>query len=441
MIDIRLVREDPERVRASQQARGEDPGIVDAILDADERRRSSLADFESLRAEQKSVSREVGQLLGRSRKAAQAGAADAAELEAAAHKARVRAAELSEHVKALGEIADAAGAELDGLLRRVGNVIIDGVPVGGEDDYVVLDTVGTPRDFAAEGFEPRDHLALGELLGAIDMERGAKVGGARFYYLTGVGARLELALLTMAMAQATAAGFTPMVTPTLARPEIMAGAGFLDAHAEEVYRLEADDLYLTGTSEVALAGYHADEILDLTGGPKRYAGWSACYRREAGSHGKDTRGIIRVHQFHKVEMFSYCRAEDAEAEHERLLGWEREMLGKIEVPYRVIDTAAGDLGGPAARKFDCEAWVPTQGRYRELTSTSNCTTYQARRLGVRERDPDGGGTRAVATLNGTLGTTRWLVAILENHQQPDGSVRVPEALRPFLGLDVLTPIA
>ena len=243
----------------------------------------------------------------------------------------------------------------------------------------------------------------------------------------------------MAIAQAVEAGFTPMITPTLVKSDVMAGAGFLDAHADEVYRLEADDLYLTGTSEVALAGYHADEILDLSGGPKRYAGWSACYRREAGSYGKDTRGIIRVHQFQKVEMFSYCRPEDAAAEHQRLLDWEKQMLAKIEVPYRVIDTAAGDLGGPAARKFDCEAWVPTQGRYRELTSTSNCTTYQARRLGVREREA-GGGTRHVATLNGTLGTTRWIVAILENHQQPDGSVVVPKALQPFLGLDVLTPL-
>jgi seryl-tRNA synthetase len=220
----------------------------------------------------------------------------------------------------------------------------------------------------------------------------------------------------------------------------MAGAGFIDKHAEEVYRVEADDLFLTGTSEVALAGYHADEILDLSDGPKRYAGWSACYRREAGSYGKDTRGIIRVHQFHKVEMFTYCRVEDAAAEHQRLLGWEKEMLAKIEVPYRVIDTAAGDLGGPAARKYDSEAWVPTQGRYRELTSTSNCTTYQARRLGIRERDPSGGGTRTVATLNGTLATTRWLVAILENHQQADGSVVVPQALRPYVGLEVLKPV-
>ncbi|GAB2764340.1 serine--tRNA ligase [Terrabacter koreensis] len=441
MIDIKLVRDEPDRVRASQQARGEDPGIVDAILAADERRRSSLGEFESLRAEQKTVSKSVGAAMGAFQKAKKSGDPEAEHLEKVAHEARTHAARLSEQVKALESTAGAADAELDTLLRKVGNVIIDGVPVGGEDDYVVLETVGTPRDFAAEGFEPLDHLALGEKLGAIDMERGAKVGGARFYYLTGVGAQLELALLNMAIAQASATGFTPMITPTLARTEIMAGAGFIDAHDEEVYKLKDDELYLTGTSEVALAGYHADEILDLSDGPKRYAGWSACYRREAGSHGKDTRGIIRVHQFHKVEMFSYCRPEDAEAEHQRLLGWEREMLAKIEVPYRIIDTAAGDLGGPAARKFDCEAWVPTQGKYRELTSTSNCTTYQARRLNTRERDPNGSGTRAVATLNGTLGTTRWLVAILENHQQADGSVRVPEALRPFLGRDVLEPLS
>src|SRR4051794_19199602 len=440
VIDIKLVRDQPDRVRASQQARGEDPGIVGAILAADERRRSSLGDFEALRAEQKTVSRSVGAAMGAFQKAKKTGAADAAELEKVAHEARTHAAELSEHVKVLETAADDAGAELDTLLRRVGNVILDGVPVGGEDDYVVLETVGTARDFTTEGFEPLDHLALGEKLGAIDMERGAKVGGARFYYLTGVGALLELALLNMAMAQATAAGFTPMIPPTLARPEVMIGAGFMDAHADEVYRLEADDLYLTGTSEVALAGYHADEIIDLSSGPKRYAGWSACYRREAGSHGKDTRGIIRVHQFHKVEMFSWARVEDAAAEHERLLGFEEEMLALVELPYRVIDTAAGDLGTSAARKYDCEAWLPTQERWLELTSTSNCTTFQARRLGVRERTEQGD-TRAVATLNGTLATTRWIVAILENHQQADGSVRVPAGLRGYLGgLEVLEPV-
>ena len=425
MIDIKLVRETPDEVRRSQIARGDDPGVVEAILAADERRRSSLSGFEAARAEQKSFGKLVAAAKGD---------------EKAALLAQVK--DLAERVKTLDAAAAEAGAELQALLSSVSNVVLPGTPSGGEEDYVVRETVGAPRDFAAEGFEPRDHLTLGESLGAIDMERGAKVAGARFYFLTGVGARLELALLQMAIAQAVEAGFTPMITPTLVRPEVMKGAGFIDHHADEVYYLPADDLYLTGTSEVALSGYHADEIIDLEGGPKRYAGWSACYRREAGSHGKDTKGIIRVHQFHKVEMFVYCRPEDAEAEHERLLAWGREMLDKCDLPYRIIDTAAGDLGDPAARKFDCEGWVPSQGRFRELTSTSNCTTFQARRLGVRERDPQGtGATRVVATLNGTLATTRWIVAILENHQQADGSVVVPAALRPFMGgLDVLTPV-
>ena len=420
MIDIKLLREDPDRVRASQRARGEDEGVVDAILAAEQVHRSSLTEFEQLRAEQKSWGKQVAQAQGEEKQALLA-----------------RTKEMAARVKQLQADADSAQASLGTLIRQVGNIVEDGVPVGGEDDYTVLETVGDIPEF---DFEPKDHLALGESLAAIDMERGAKVGGSRFYFLTGVGARLELALLNMGIAQAVEHGFTPMITPTLVKTDVMAGAGFIDKHGEEVYRLADDDLWLTGTSEVALAGYHADEILDLSAGPKRYAGWSACYRREAGSHGKDTRGIIRVHQFHKVEMFTYCRVEDAAAEHQRLLAWEREMLAKIEVPYRVIDTAAGDLGGPAARKFDCEAWVPTQGRYRELTSTSNCTTYQARRLNTRERDPNGQGTRAVATLNGTLATTRWMVAILENHQQADGSVVVPKALQPFLGLEVLKPV-
>jgi seryl-tRNA synthetase len=425
VIDIRLLRDNPALVRASQRARGDDESLVDAVLAADELRRSSLTAFETLRAEQKSLGRGVAQAQGEEKRALLA-----------------RTKELSAQVKANEATAAAAQGDLDDLLTRIGNVIVDGVPAGGEDDYAVVETVGTPRDFAAEGFEPQDHLDLAEGLAAVDMERGAKVAGSRFYFLTGVGARLEHALLTLGLQQAVAAGFTPMITPALVLPEMMRGAGFIDKHAEEVYRLEADDLYLTGTSEVALAGYHADEIIDLGGGPRRYAGWSTCFRREAGSYGKDTRGIIRVHQFNKLEMFVYCDPADAETEHERLLAWEKEMLAKVELPYRVIDTAAGDLGQSAARKFDCEAWVPTQGRYRELTSTSNCTTFQARRLGTRFR-PDGGQgpTEVVATLNGTLATTRWLVAILENHQQSDGSVVVPEALRPLLGLDVLTPVA
>ena len=426
VIDLRILRENPELVRTSQRARGDDPALVDAVLDADSRRRAALTDFERLRAEQKSLGKRVAGAQGDSKT-----------------RLLTQTKALSREVKARQVDADAADALLTETVYKIPNVVEQGVPVGGEDDYVVLRTEGTVRDFAAEygpDFRVRDHLELGELLGAIDTERGAKVSGSRFYFLTGIGARLELALLNAAMDTALAAGFTPMITPTMVRPEMMAGTGFLGAHADEIYRLEADDLYLTGTSEVALAGYHSNEILDLTAGPKRYAGWSACYRREAGSYGKDTRGIIRVHQFHKVEMFSYTSVEDAAAEHRRLLGFEEAMLAKVELPYRVINTAAGDLGMSAAQKFDCEAWLPTQNRFLELTSTSNCTTFQARRLNTRERTATGE-TRPVATVNGTLATTRWIVAILENHQQADGSVRVPEGLRGYLGgLEVLEPV-
>ncbi|UJP40772.1 serine--tRNA ligase [Cellulomonas palmilytica] len=425
MIDLKLLRDDPETVRASQRVRGDDPGLVDEVLDADARRRSALTEFETLRAEQKAHGKKVAQAQGDEKQALLA-----------------HAKKVADRVKELQAEADAAQARADELARRIGNVVEDGVPAGGEDDYVVLEHVGTPRDFAAEygaDFAVKDHLELGEGLRAIDTERGAKVSGARFYYLTGIGARLELALLNAAVDKAVGLGFTPVITPTLVKPEIMAGTGFLGAHADEIYRLEADDLYLVGTSEVALAGYHSGEILDLSDGPRRYAGWSACYRREAGSYGKDTRGIIRVHQFHKVEAFSYTTVEDAYDEHRRILGWEKEMLALAELPFRVIDTAAGDLGSSAARKFDCEAWLPSQQRWLELTSTSNCTTFQARRLGVRERTADGQ-VRPVATLNGTLATTRWIVAILENHQQADGSVHVPAGLRPYLGgLEVLEP--
>jgi seryl-tRNA synthetase len=423
VIDIRMLRDEPDRVRASQRARGEDETLVDLVLEADARHRTALSDFERLRAEQKAFGKRVAKASGEDKQVL-----------------LDQVKETAARVKELERMASDAASERDGALRRIGNVVIDGVPAGGEDDYVVLEEHGVPRDFAAEGFEPRDHLELGTLLGAVDMGRGAKVSGSRFYYLVGVGARLELALMRMALERAYEAGFQQLAVPTLVTPETMAGAGFLDAHADEVYRLEADDLYLTGTSEVALAGFHAGEILDLSEGPKRYTALSTCYRREAGSHGKDTRGVIRVHQFQKVEMFAYVRVEDAPDEHARMLQLEREMLDAMEVPYRIIDTAAGDLGGPAARKYDCEAWVPTQGRHRELTSTSNCTTFQARRLGTRERDPQGSGTRTVATLNGTLATTRWIVALLENHQQADGSVLVPQALRPYVGEDVLRPV-
>ncbi|GII56197.1 serine--tRNA ligase [Planotetraspora thailandica] len=418
MIDLRTLRENPDRFRASQRARGEDDSVVDALLTLDERRRSALSGFESLRSEQKSIGKSVSRASGDERDALLA-----------------RAKDLAAQVKAAEAEADALGGDLDELLMSVPNVVEEDAPPGGEDDYVVLEEIGEKPVF---DFEPRDHLELGELLGAIDVERGAKVSGARFYFLRGVGARLQLGLLNMAMQQAIEAGFTPMITPVLVKPESMQGTGFHIAHDKEIYRLPEDDLYLVGTSEVPLAAYHSDEILDSDALPIRYAGWSSCFRREAGSYGKDTRGIIRVHQFDKVEMFSYCRPEEAQEEHRRLLAWEKEMLDKAELPYRVIDTAAGDLGTSAARKFDCEAWIPSQGRYRELTSTSNCTDFQARRLRVRYRDADGR-PQNVATLNGTLATTRWIVAILENHQQADGSVVVPKALRPYVGLDVIEP--
>ena len=423
MIDLRALRENPEPYRASQRARGADVGLVDRVIEADEARRSLLQGFESIRAEQKAVSRSVGKASPQERPAVLA-----------------RAKELAARVKEAEAAADAAATALDDLARQLAN-LIEGAPAGGEEDYVVLrHEGGRPRDFAAEGFAPADHLALGEGLDIIDTRRGAKVSGARFYFLKGAGMRLELALMTAALDLATAHGFTPMTTPTLVTPQVMGGTGFLGAHADEIYHLPADDLYLTGTSEVALAGYHADEILDLSAGPRRYLGWSTCYRREAGAAGRDTRGIIRVHQFNKAEMFAYVRPEDAEAEHARLLALEEEMLALVELPYRVIDTAAGDLGSSAARKFDCEAWLPTQERWMEVTSTSNCTTYQARRLAIRERRESG--TSPVATLNGTLATTRWIVAILENHQRPDGAVVVPDGLRPYLGgLEVIEPVA
>jgi seryl-tRNA synthetase len=419
MIDLKVLREDPDRLRDSQRARGEDENAVDVLIGADERRRKAVATADSLRAEQKTLGKQVGAARGAERE------------ELLAH-----AKQLAADVKAAEAEQLSAEQAMEAAHRAVPNLVIDGVPAGGEDDYVVLKHVGTPTGLDVE---PRDHVELGTSLGLFDTERGAKVSGARFHFLTGLGAQLQLGLLQLAVSQAVFSGFTLMIPPVLVRPEIMEGTGFLGAHAAEVYRLRDDDLYLVGTSEVPLAGYHADEIIDLSGGPLRYAGWSSCFRREAGSYGKDTRGIFRVHQFDKVEMFVYCYPECAETEHERLLAWEEQMLALIEVPYRVIDVAAGDLGSSAARKYDCEAWIPSQRAYRELTSTSNCTTFQARRLGIRYRDVDGR-PQVAATLNGTLATTRWIVAILENHQQPDGSVRIPQALRPALGgLDLITP--
>ncbi|WP_037871938.1 serine--tRNA ligase [Streptomyces sp. NRRL S-37] len=423
MIDLRLLREDPDRVRASQRARGEDVALVDALLSADERRRSSGVRFDELRAEQKSLGKLIPKAAGDEK----------AEL-------LKRAGQLAADVKAADADRDAAATETQDLLLKLSNLVHPDVPVGGEEDFVTLETHGSIRDFDAEGFAPKDHLELGQLLGAIDVERGAKVSGSRFYFLTGVGALLELALVNAAMAQATAAGFTPMLTPALVRPQSMAGTGFLGQAAQDVYHLDKDDLYLVGTSEVALAAYHMDEIIDADRLPLRYAGFSPCFRREAGSHGKDTRGIFRVHQFDKVEMFSYVAPEDSQAEHQRLLEWEKQWLTSLELPFRVIDVASGDLGSSAARKYDCEAWIPTQGKYRELTSTSDCTEFQSRRLSIRVREDKK--VRPLATLNGTLcAVPRTIVAILENHQQADGSVRVPEVLRPYLGgREILEPV-
>jgi seryl-tRNA synthetase len=419
VIDPQLLRAEPELVKRSQGARGASESLVDEALAADALRRNAITEFETLRAEQNAFGKQVATASADERPALVA-----------------RASELATRVKEASAIANEAEERFSELALRIDNVVIDGVPDGGEENFQVLRTVGDIPEFS---FEPRDHLALSEGLGAIDMARGAKVSGARFYFLRGIGARLEIALMNMALDRALASGFVPLITPTLVKPEIMRGTGFLGEHADEVYHLPADDLFLTGTSEVALAGYHSEEIIDLSDGPLRYAGWSTCYRREAGSHGKDTKGIIRVHQFNKLEMFVYTTPEDAAAEHARLVAWQEEMLQALELSYRVIDVAAGDLGSSAARKFDIEAWIPTQGTFRELTSTSNCTTYQSRRLNTRYRSSEGK-TAAVATLNGTLATTRWLVALLETHQQADGSVRIPEAMRPYLGgLELIEP--
>ncbi|WGD37544.1 serine--tRNA ligase [Lysinibacter sp. HNR] len=419
MIDPVLLRENPDVIKLSQRARGASESLVDEALHADSVRREAITEYETLRAEQNAFGKTVAQAAPEQKKALVAEAQDLA--------ARVREA---------NQRVSEAETAFTTLVRGIDNPVIEGVPSGGEENFVTLREYGEHPDF---DFVPRDHLELGELLGAIDMPRGTKVSGSRFYFLRGIGARLEIALMNLGLDRALEAGFIPLITPTLVKPEVMDGTGFLGEHASEVYRLRDDDLYLTGTSEVALAGYHSDEILDLADGPLRYAGWSTCYRKEAGSYGKDTRGIIRVHQFNKLEMFVYTTPDQAEAEHDRLVAWQEGMLQDLGLSYRVIDVAAGDLGSSAARKFDIEAWIPTQGAYRELTSTSNCTTFQSRRLGTRFR-AEGGKTTPVATLNGTLATTRWLVALLETHQRADGSVVVPDALRPYLGgRELMTP--
>jgi len=419
VIDLRALRDDPDLFRRSQRSRGGDAAAVDAVLAADERRRAAVTAADALRAESNTASRAIQTASPDDRPAMIA-----------------RAKELKESVRTAEAEETAADAALREAAYGLANLVEEGVPEGGEDDSVVLETIG---DVPTYDFEVRDHVDIGQQLGAIDLERGAKVSGARFYFLTGVGAQLELALVNLAMQRARDAGFIPVIAPALVRPDAMEGTGFLGAHASEVYRVEADDLYLVGTSEVALAAMHADEILDGNALPRRYAGFSSCFRREAGSYGQDTRGLVRVHWFDKVEMFSFCAVDDAVAEHRRLLAWEKEMLTALELPFRVVDIAAGDLGSSATRQFDCEAWFPSQGRYRELTSTSNCTTFQSRRLNIRTRAGDR--VEPVATLNGTLcAIARTIACLLEVHQQADGSVRVPAALQPYLGVDVLKPL-
>ena len=414
MIDIKFLRENPDVVRASQKGRGEDAAIVDQVLISDEARRLAINEFEALRAEQNTLSKAVASAQGDEKKA------------------------LLENSKALAnKVKDADGkrAELEDttkkLVMQLSNILDPAAPIGKEEDFVVIEHVGTPRTF---DFEAKDHVELGKLLGAIDTERGAKVAGSRSYYLTGSGAMLEFALVNYAIASALKAGFTPVIPPVLVNPPAMEGTGFLGQAAENVYHLEKDDVYLVGTSEVPLAAFHMDEVLPVEKLPLRYAGYSSCFRREAGTYGKDTRGIIRVHQFDKVEMFSFCHPDQAKEEHKRLLQWEKDFLNAMEIPYRVIDVASGDLGSSANRKFDIEAWIPTQKAYREVTSTSNCTEFQARRLNIRFKDADG--TKTVATLNGTLvAIPRMIVAILENHQNADGTVNIPKALQPFLSAE------
>ena len=416
MIDIKFLRENPDVVRASQKGRGENVELVDQILAIDEKKRAAVTEFEALRQEQNVLSKSVGAAKGDEKTA------------------------LLENAKALADkvkAADAKRAEVEEqakqLILQLSNLLDTEAPIGGEEDFVTIEHVGTPRDFGKDGFEPKDHVELGKLLGAIDTERGAKVAGSRSYYLTGVGALLEFALVNYAIQSALKNGFTPVIPPVLVNPAAMEGTGFLGQAAENVYRIEKDDVYLVGTSEVPLAAMHMDETLPAEKLPLRYAGYSSCFRREAGTYGKDTRGIIRVHQFDKVEMFTFCKPEDAKAEHARLLQWEKDFLIAMEIPFRVIDVASGDLGSSATRKFDIEAWIPTQGAYREVTSTSNCTEFQARRLNIRYKDAEG--TKALATLNGTLvAIPRMIVAILENHQNADGTVNVPAALQPLLGM-------
>jgi seryl-tRNA synthetase len=421
VLDIKQIREDPEPFRAGL-ARRNLAEAVDELLAADERRRQLTKRAEELRAAQNRASKAIGR-------------AHDSEKQALIHEVAGVSLELKEVEPQLAE----AESALTDLLATTPNLPHPDAPDGfTEEDARELKRVGVVPEFA---FEPRDHAALGALLGVIDTERGARTSGSRFVYLLGDLVLLQFALVRHALDLLVERGFVPMIPPVLVREEAMYGTGFLPTDAVNIYRLEEDELYLVGTSEVPLAAFHMGEILDESALPTRYTGYSTCFRREAGTYGKDMGGMFRVHQFDKVEMFSFTPPEASETEHEMILAVEEEIVSNLELPYRVVDTAAGDLGGAAARKFDIEAWLPGQGRYREVTSCSNCTDYQARRLQTRLRRSDGT-VEVLHTLNGTATAIgRTIIAILENHQQSDGSVLLPAKLHPYVPerAQVLTP--
>ncbi|MFY9588875.1 MAG: serine--tRNA ligase [Actinomycetota bacterium] len=416
MIDINLIRSDPEAVRAALARRGIDPPI-DQILELDKKRRALQTETQEARARQKQESARVRELSGDEKQ-----------------KLLDDMKQLSEEIKGKGAEEDATAEQLRALLIEVPNLPHESVPEGaGDENNEEVRVVGSPSTF---GFEAKDHLDIGQALGVIDTERAAKASGARFAYLLGQAAVLELSLVRFAVDRLGAHGFTPVVPPVLVRREAMEGTGFLPTDEQQIYRLADDELYLVGTSEVSIAAMHQDEFLDTGKLPMRYCGISTCFRREAGAYGKDTRGIFRVHQFDKVEMFSFSLPDQSWVEHEFLLARQEEIFQALEVPYRVVNICAGELGASAAKKYDVEAWMPGQGAYREVTSCSNCTDYQARRLQARVRAD--GGPQLVHTLNGTaVAVGRAIIALIENHQQADGTVAIPDALRPYTGFDLL----
>jgi seryl-tRNA synthetase len=423
MLDLKLIRSDPERVKTALSRRGA-ADQVDELLALDARRRELLPAVENAQGERKTLSKQIGE-------AKQAGG-DAEELMA-------KVAALKEQIESGKAELETVDAELGDLARSLPNLPDPDAPDGmTEEDAVVVREVGELPEF---DFEPRDHLDMGTALGLIDMEAGARLSGSRFAYLKGDLVMLELALVRFALELAREEGHEPVVPPVLVREEALEGTGFLPGDRDQIYEIPKDELFLTGTSEVALAGLHAGEILDAAALPLRYSGFSTCFRREAGAAGRDTRGIFRVHQFDKVEMFSFVEPGDSAAEHERLLAIEERILGELEIPYRVVNVAAGDLGAPAAKKYDCEAWIPSQERYRELTSCSNTTDYQARRMGCRYRPAEGEAPLAVHTLNGTAcAVGRTIIALMENRQERDGGFTLPNTLHRFGSPDSISPL-